>query len=285
MVAAPPGGEQDPLARIVVALVQHEVDFIAIGGWAVRAQRYDLGRVTYDVDVRRSAAACGDAGEGRRRRAPPRRRAVPPEDGRARGTDGLRQVARRRSSRGCALRPGCGPAPRAQRPPQGQRGRRRPVPRGTSGGPAASRRGLRQRRARPAERRPGGVLGPAAPQRFAATTGYTSRRCAALAARPALRTETRPARSTGRLPPTLSLLWSRHERADQSAQQMGAGWFNPAAFVDLCPASVEPLQSREVVASSNSPNICSRTKSPINSANPFPPLSLLQIFCSRTKAL
>ena len=52
MVAAPPsGGEQDPLDRIVVALVRHEVDFIAIGGWAVRAQRYDLGRVTYDVDV------------------------------------------------------------------------------------------------------------------------------------------------------------------------------------------------------------------------------------------
>ena len=52
MVAAPPSGaEQDPLDRIVVALVRHEVDFIAIGGWAVRAQRYDLGRVTYDVDV------------------------------------------------------------------------------------------------------------------------------------------------------------------------------------------------------------------------------------------
>ncbi len=49
MISAPPSGaEQDPL---VVALARHGVDFIAIGGWAVRAQRYDLGRVTYDVDV------------------------------------------------------------------------------------------------------------------------------------------------------------------------------------------------------------------------------------------
>jgi len=35
--ASPSGAEQDPLNGIVVALVRHKVDFIAIGGWAVRA--------------------------------------------------------------------------------------------------------------------------------------------------------------------------------------------------------------------------------------------------------
>lgn len=44
-------GDQDLLDRIIAVLVRHGVDFIAIGGWAVRAQRYELGRVTYDVDV------------------------------------------------------------------------------------------------------------------------------------------------------------------------------------------------------------------------------------------
>ena len=51
MAEPPSGTQQDSLDRIVVALVQHDVDFIAIGGWAVQAQQYDLGRVTYDVDV------------------------------------------------------------------------------------------------------------------------------------------------------------------------------------------------------------------------------------------
>lgn len=51
MAEPPSGTQQDPLDRIVVVLVQHDVDFIAIGGWAVQAQQYDLGRVTYDVDV------------------------------------------------------------------------------------------------------------------------------------------------------------------------------------------------------------------------------------------
>lgn len=51
MAAAAMGREQDPLDRIVVVLVHHRVDFVAIGGWAVQAQQYDLGRVTYDVDV------------------------------------------------------------------------------------------------------------------------------------------------------------------------------------------------------------------------------------------
>ena len=51
MAEPPSGEEQDSLDRIVVALVQHDVDFIAIGGWAVQAQQYDLGRVTYDIDV------------------------------------------------------------------------------------------------------------------------------------------------------------------------------------------------------------------------------------------
>ena len=51
MAEPPSGEEQDSLDRIVVVLVQHDVDFIAIGGWAVQAQQYDLGRVTYDIDV------------------------------------------------------------------------------------------------------------------------------------------------------------------------------------------------------------------------------------------
>ncbi|MCY4175608.1 MAG: hypothetical protein OXD37_04650 [Acidimicrobiaceae bacterium] len=51
MAEPPSGEEQGSLDRIVVALVQHDVDFIAIGGWAVQAQQYDLGRVTYDIDV------------------------------------------------------------------------------------------------------------------------------------------------------------------------------------------------------------------------------------------
>ena len=51
MAEPPSGTQQDPLDRIVVVLVHHNVDFIAIGGWAVQAQQYDLGRVTYDVDV------------------------------------------------------------------------------------------------------------------------------------------------------------------------------------------------------------------------------------------
>ncbi|MDE0655543.1 MAG: hypothetical protein OXH58_03135 [Acidimicrobiaceae bacterium] len=51
MAEPPSGAQQDPLDRIVVVLVHHNVDFIAIGGWAVQAQQYDLGRVTYDIDV------------------------------------------------------------------------------------------------------------------------------------------------------------------------------------------------------------------------------------------
>ena len=51
MAAPATGREQDPLDRIAAVLVHHRVDFVAIGGWAVQAQQYDLGRVTYDVDV------------------------------------------------------------------------------------------------------------------------------------------------------------------------------------------------------------------------------------------
>lgn len=46
----PPGWVQDPLARIPATLTRHGVEFVAIDGWAVQAQRYSLGRLTRDVD-------------------------------------------------------------------------------------------------------------------------------------------------------------------------------------------------------------------------------------------
>lgn len=38
------------LARIAAAFVRHNVKFVAIGGWAVQAQGYDLGYETEDID-------------------------------------------------------------------------------------------------------------------------------------------------------------------------------------------------------------------------------------------
>ena len=49
-ITPPSAQEPDPLDRIPAALVRRGVDFVAIGGWAVRAQRHRLGRVTYDMD-------------------------------------------------------------------------------------------------------------------------------------------------------------------------------------------------------------------------------------------
>lgn len=67
------------LARIPVALTRRGVEFIAIGGWAVQAQRLDLG-LTRDVDLtpapdpenlQRLSAALEDL-DARRRREPGR---------------------------------------------------------------------------------------------------------------------------------------------------------------------------------------------------------------------
>ena len=60
-----PASERDAnLDRIPAALVRRGVDFIAIGGWAVQAQRLDLGYATRDVDLTEGAAQAHDFSRG-----------------------------------------------------------------------------------------------------------------------------------------------------------------------------------------------------------------------------
>ena len=58
MPAAGPGqGDSDGLLRIAAALACRRVDFVAIGGWAVEAQGYDLGYKTTDIDFTPAVAS------------------------------------------------------------------------------------------------------------------------------------------------------------------------------------------------------------------------------------
>ena len=50
-MATPDGTGDFDLARIPAALVRRGVEFVAIGGWAIEQQRFQLGYASEDVDV------------------------------------------------------------------------------------------------------------------------------------------------------------------------------------------------------------------------------------------